>query len=69
MHDRNGTPLELGDIVTLRLRVIATTTGVYYCNVNLEYGFEAEAGPANVIGSLSAINTRQLLLVEKASNA
>lgn len=66
MHDRNGTPIKNGDVVTLRCRVVSGFTGVDYCNVTLEYGFEGDHGPSNVKGTLSSINTRQLLLVENA---
>lgn len=67
MHDRNGTPLAKGDVVVIKARIIDTQAAEEYCNVNLEIGFEAEHGPHNVHTSLSSINTRQLLLVEKAA--
>jgi hypothetical protein len=36
MHDRNGTPLKLGDIVTVKFRITATSSSADYCNVTLE---------------------------------
>lgn len=67
MHDRNGTPIGVGDVVVVKMRVAECYGGAEYCNVKLEYGYDAEHGPANVTGSISAINTRQTLLVEKAT--
>lgn len=34
MHDRNGTPLKVGDIVTLELKIDSITPGADYCNVS-----------------------------------
>lgn len=36
MHDRNGTPLKVGDIVTLELKITHVQPGSDYCNVNAE---------------------------------
>lgn len=33
MHDRNGTPLKVGDIVTLKLKVSQVSPQEGYCNV------------------------------------
>jgi hypothetical protein len=65
MHDRNGTPLQVGDVVAVEMRVVECYASADYCNVKLEYGFGAEHGPANVTGSISSINTRQTLLLKR----
>ena len=69
MHDRNGTPLALGDIVTVQAKItsILPTDAGGYCNVTVEYGYDKPHEAYNMRGSISAINTRQLLLVEKGS--
>ena len=36
MHDRNGTPLKVGDIVTLKMKITATSPGEDYCNVTAQ---------------------------------
>lgn len=36
MHDKNGTELRPGDIVTLEMKVVETSSGTEYCNVRLE---------------------------------
>jgi hypothetical protein len=36
MHDRNGTPLKVGDIVTLELKITQVNSATDYCNVNAE---------------------------------
>jgi hypothetical protein len=36
MHDRNGTPLKVGDIVTLKLKITSTSSGEDFCNVTAE---------------------------------
>jgi hypothetical protein len=33
MHDRNGTPLQMGDIVTLEMVITHVSPGPDYCNV------------------------------------
>lgn len=33
MHDRNGTPLKVGDVVTLELVITKASPGDDYCNV------------------------------------
>ena len=65
MHDRNGTPLQVGDIVTIECQVAECYAAADYCNVKLEYGFGRAHGPDNVTGSISSINTRQTLLVRR----
>lgn len=65
MHDRNGTPLKVGDVVYLKAKVIETYGCEDYCNAQLKVGFEKEHGPDNVTNTFT-VNTRQLLLLEKA---
>lgn len=67
MHDRNGTLIEVGDVVIIKARVTNVTGGADYCNATLAVGFEKEHGPDNVTSSLT-VNTRQTLLVEKAAS-
>lgn len=64
-HDKNGTQLEAGDIVTVEFRV----TGVFpnadpnFCNCNLESVIPMPGN--NIPTTLSAISTKQVLLVAK----
>lgn len=65
-HDKNGTLLKAGDIVTVEFEV----TGVFqdadpnFCNCNLKSVLPM---PGNGVHStLSAINTKQVLLVNRA---
>lgn len=64
MHDRNGTPLQKGDIVLVVARVRETWTSEDYCNLGLDIGFEKDHGPDNVTGSLT-LNARQVLLYKR----
>lgn len=34
MHDRNGTPLKVGDIVSIEYRIESTSPGEDYCNIS-----------------------------------
>lgn len=36
MHDRNGTPLKVGDIITVRYVITAVQPGPDYCNVSAQ---------------------------------
>ena len=36
MHDRNGTPLKVGDVVTVKMKIVSASPGEDYCNVTLE---------------------------------
>ena len=36
MHDRNGTELKVGDVVTIRYLIIAVMTGTDYFNIPAE---------------------------------
>lgn len=68
MHDRNGTPIGVGDIVTIQAKVIQTAADDAggYCNCTLEYGYDKPHEAFNMRGTISAINTKQVLLVDKA---
>ena len=34
MHDRNGTELKVGDVVTIRYRITGVSPGPDYCNIS-----------------------------------
>lgn len=64
MHDRNGTPIQVGDVVLVKAKVTEAWGRVDYCNVQLAVGFEKEHGPDNVTSALT-VNTRQVVLYER----
>jgi hypothetical protein len=64
MHDRNGTPLKVGDVVLVEARVAEVYESADYCNARLDVGFEKEHGPDNVTGSIT-VNTRQVVLARR----
>lgn len=64
MHDRNGSPIKVGDVVYIEAKVIETYATEDYCNAQVRVGFEKEHGPDNVVSSLT-VNTRQLLLLKR----
>lgn len=68
MHDKNGTPLAVGDVVLVEAKVTNTTGGVDYCNATLSIGFEKAHGPDNVTGNIT-VNTRQVVLLRKGVTA
>ncbi len=35
-HDKNGQPLQVGDIVNVKAKIISIYTGDKYCNLSLE---------------------------------
>lgn len=67
MHDRNGTLLEIGDIVTIECRVsqISSSDAGGYCNATLEYGYDRPHEAFNMTGTISSINSAQTLLIKK----
>ncbi len=69
MHDRNGTPIAVGDIVTIQAKVTQTASNDAggYCNCTLEYGYDKPHEAFNMRGSISAINTKQTLLIHKVT--
>jgi hypothetical protein len=64
MHDRNGTPLQVGDVVTIEAKITANYATEDYCNVTVAVGFEKPHGPDNVTSSVT-LNARQVLLIKK----
>ena len=64
MHDRNGTTLQVGDVVQLEARITEIQTAEDYCNAQLLIGFEKGHGPDNVQSRVT-INTRQVVLVKR----
>lgn len=60
MHDRNGTLLKQGDLVTVTARITQLSEGENYCNVSLEtLDGRRPDGSKETIG---AINTGVLVL-------
>lgn len=64
MHDRNGTPLKIGDWVMLEAVVTELYTGEDYCNVTIESVHGRR--PDGMKEHVSAINTGVLTLLERA---
>lgn len=65
MHDRNGTPIQKGDVVLLEATVKELYGGDDYCNVQLGIGADKPHGADNVQASVT-INTRQTVLLKRA---
>lgn len=67
MHDKNGTPLKKGDKVFLvsEIEITDLHAGADFCNVTVKIGGEKPHGADN-IQSVLTLNTRQLVLAEKA---
>ncbi len=66
MHDRNGTPLKIGDVVLIEAKISNTYACEDYCNVTVQVGFAKPHGPDNVTSALT-LNARQALLLERAT--
>lgn len=64
MHDRNGTPLTVGDTVVIFAKVKDIQAGDTYCNATLDIGSDKPHGPYNVTSTVT-INTKQVLLVDR----
>jgi len=65
MHDRNGTPLKIGDFVMIPGVITQLSESTEdFCNVTVET--ETGRRPDGKKESLSAINTGVLVLVEHA---
>lgn len=64
MHDRNGTPLSIGDIVLVPMKITSLTPTDDYCNVSLKsiMGRRPDGQPETV----GAVNTAVVVLYEKA---
>ena len=64
MHDANGTPLKVGDVVMIPAVVTQLHAGENYCNVSVETVFGRR--PDGLKENLSAINTGVLVLHQKS---
>ena len=65
MHDRNGTPIKVGDVVLLEAKITQTYATDDYCNVTLAIGFAKPNGPDNVTSAVT-LNARQTLLLKRS---
>lgn len=63
MHDRNGTPLKVGDVVLVEAKITNEYAAEDWCNVTVAIGYEKENGPDNVTSSVT-LNARQVLLLK-----
>lgn len=63
MHDKNGTPLKKGDIVTITAKVTDLQAGEDFCNVTVET--LAGRRPDGQKERFSAINTAVLVLQDR----
>lgn len=64
MHDRNGTPLKVGDLVMIPGKITTLQAGEDYCNVGVETVHGRR--PDGMKETFYAINTGVLVLHEKA---
>lgn len=66
-HDRNGTPLQAGDLVSMEFRVKSVSPDAdqpnLFCNCDLESVLTMPGNDTH--SNLSAVNTRQTLLIQK----
>lgn len=67
MHDRNGTPLKVGDTVLIPAKVTHVSTEEGYCNLQLETVHGRR--PDGTKESIYAINTGVVVLHESASTS
>jgi len=63
MHDRNGTELKVGDTVIVLAKIKALQATPDFCNVDVETIHGRR--PDDLKSTISAINTAQLLLVDR----
>ena len=66
MHDRNGTPLKAGDFVMIPGKIKNVSAGDEFCNVDVETTLGRR--PDGEKNTLYALNTAQLILVEKGTD-
>lgn len=59
MHDRNGTPLKVGDLVTIQCRIRTCDANPDYCNVTVE---TVEPMHPSEHPTAITLNTRQVVL-------
>lgn len=64
MHDRNGTPLKIGDVVLVPMTITDISQADDYCNVSMKS--VAGRRPDGMKESVSAVNTGVVVLYEKA---
>jgi hypothetical protein len=64
MHDRNGTPLKVGDEVIIHAKVLETMATEDYCNVTLESTHGRR--PDGLKECICGINTGVLVKLENA---
>jgi hypothetical protein len=66
MHDRNGTPVQKGDVVLVEAVIGETYASEEYCNVQLQIGDRSQPnGPHNVHSSVT-LNAQQVLLFKRS---
>lgn len=63
MHDKNGTPLKMGDLVLIPAKITSLNAGEDYCNVSVETVHGRR--PDGAKETMSAINTGVLVLHER----
>ena len=63
MHDRNGTPLKIGDIVNVPCVIQNVCATEEYCNLGLETVFGRR--PDDMKEHFSAVNTGQVVLASR----
>ena len=63
-HDKNGTKIEAGDIVTLKARVKVVDNGVEFCNTTLEIIDDKNTGEHCPVIAINARLTEKAELVE-----
>ena len=63
MHDRNGTPLRVGDLVQIPARVVSLSAGDDYCNAELETLFGRR--PDGAKEKFYSCNTGCVVLMER----
>jgi hypothetical protein len=61
MHDRNGTPLKVGDYVMLPATIVEVQAHADFCNARVELLPMRGAGR----GGESVVNTGQLILIKR----
>lgn len=63
MHDRNGTPLKVGDVVTLKLKMTQVSPNADFCNATVQ---TVEGRKPDGAKDTYSLNTALLVLQESA---
>lgn len=63
MHDANGSPLQEGDVVMIPCKILKVHAAEEFCNVDVE--FLNSMPPYTHKDKLSALNTKQVVLLER----